>query len=148
MSVDRVSGIALVALALFVLEETVRQRLPLGSLANPGPAYFPGVLACLVLAAGVALTVLGGAGPRFASLQWREWRHALAILATIAFCALALERLGYRLTVFVALAFLLGYVERKPLAATFVLAAGLALGTFALFDTLLRVPLPRGPFGF
>ena len=148
MSVDRLSGIALAMLGLLVLEETVRQRLPLGSLANPGPAYFPGVLACLVLVAGVALTVLAGSGPRFASLQWSEWRHALAILATIAFCALALERLGYRLTMFAALAFLIGYVERKPLAATFLLAAGLALGTFALFDTLLRVPLPRGPLGY
>jgi putative tricarboxylic transport membrane protein len=148
MSVDRVSGIALAVLAIYVLEETVRYKLPLGSLANPGPAYFPGVLGCLVLAAGIALTVLGGDGPRFASVQWREWRHALAILATIAFCALALERLGYRLTVFLALGFLVGTVERKSLAATFVLAAVLALGTFALFDTLLRVPLPRGPLGF
>jgi putative tricarboxylic transport membrane protein len=148
MSVDRVSGIALAVLALLVLEETVRQRLPLGSLASPGPAYFPGVLGCLVLVAGIALTVLGGAGPRFASVQWREWRHALAILATCMFCALALERLGYRLTVFLALGFLVGAVERKPLVATFVLAVALALGTFALFDTLLRVPLPRGPLGF
>ncbi len=147
MSVDRVSGIGLAALALLVLEETWRQRLPLGSLANPGPAYFPGVLALLLLVAGVALSALAGAGPGVASLSWREWRHSVAIFAACMFCAVALERLGYRLTIFAALGFLVGVIEEKPVAATVVFAGALALGTFWLFDTLLRVPLPRGPFG-
>jgi hypothetical protein len=147
MSVDRVSGIGLALLALLVLEESWRLRLPLGSLANPGPAYFPGVLALLLLVAGAAVAVLGG-GPPVASLTWREWRHSVAIFAACAFCALAFERLGYRLTVFVALGFLVGVVERKSLVATLVFAGALAGGTFWLFDTLLRVPLPRGPFGF
>jgi putative tricarboxylic transport membrane protein len=147
MSIDRASGIALAALALLVLEETWRQRLPLGSLANPGPAYFPGVLAVLLLVAGVALTAVAGGGARVASLQWREWRHAVAIFVACAFCAVALERLGYRLSVVIALGFLVGVVERKSLVATVIFAGTLALGTFWLFDTLLRVPLPRGPFG-
>jgi hypothetical protein len=148
MSVDRVAGIALALLALFVLEESWRLRLPLGSLANPGPAYFPGALALLLLVAGVALAALGGGGPRAASLRWGEWRHGVAIFAACAFCALAVERLGYRVTIFVVLGFLVGAIERKPLLATLAFAGALAGGTFWLFDTLLRVPLPRGPFGF
>jgi putative tricarboxylic transport membrane protein len=147
MSVDRVSGIALVVLALLVLEETWRQRLPLGSVASPGPAYFPGVLAMLLLAAGLAMAALAG-GPRVSSLEWGEWRHGVAIFAACAFCALALERVGYRVTIFIALVFLVGLVERKSPAATLAFAAALALGTFWLFDTLLRVPLPRGSLGF
>ena len=148
MSVDRVSGAALALLAVLALEETWRQRLPLGSLGNPGPAYFPAILALILLVTGTALALLGRGGPGVASLEWHEWRHTVAIFAACAFCAWALERLGYRLTIFVALSFLLGIIERKPLAATITFAAALALGTFALFDTLLRVPLPRGPFGF
>jgi len=31
--------------------------------------------------------------------------------------------------------------------ATVVFAVAMALGTYWLFDTLLRVQLPRGPFG-
>jgi hypothetical protein len=31
--------------------------------------------------------------------------------------------------------------------ATALVAIGLATGTYYLFDTLLRVQLPRGPFG-
>jgi putative tricarboxylic transport membrane protein len=148
MSVDRVSGIGLALLALLVLEESWRLRLPLGSLANPGPAYFPGVLALLLLVAGVAVAALGGGGPRAASLVWSEWRHGIAIFAACAFCALTVERLGYRITIFVVLAFLVGAIERKSLLVTLVFAGVLAGGTFWLFDTLLRVPLPRGPFGF
>jgi len=148
MSIDRASGIALAALALLVLEETWRQRLPVGSIANPGPAYFPGVLALLLLVAGAALTAVAGAGPRVASLQWREWRQAVAIFVACVFCAVALDRLGYRLTIVIALGFLVGFVERKPVVATVIFAGAAALGTFWLFDTLLRVPLPRGPFRF
>ena len=102
MSIGRLSGTGLTVLALLVVEETWRQRLPLGSVASPGPAYFPGVLALLLLAAGVAVAALAG-GPRVSSLDWTEWRHGVAIFATCAFCALALERLGYRLTIFIAL---------------------------------------------
>jgi putative tricarboxylic transport membrane protein len=148
MSVDRASGLGLALFALLVLEETWRQRLPLGSLGNPGPAYFPGVLALLLLVAGAAVAVLGGGGARLASLDWSEWRHSVAIFGACAFCALALERLGYRLTMFLMLAFLAGVVERKPAVPLLLFAAAMAGGTFWLFDTLLRVPLPRGPFGF
>jgi len=92
MSVDRISGIGLAFFAMLVLEETWRQRLPLGSIGNPGPAYFPGLLAVLLLAAGLAVAALGGAGPRAASLDWREWRHGVAIFAA------ATSLLLYRIT--------------------------------------------------
>ena len=65
-----------------------------------------------------------------------------------AFAALALERLGYRLTITTMLLFLLGVVERKRPVAAAIFAAALAGGTFLLFDGILRVPLPRGPLGF
>jgi len=72
----------------------------------------------------------------------------VAILGACAFAALGLERLGYRLTVAAMLGFLVGVVERRSLVTTVVLMVAFALGTFFLFDTLLRVPLPRGPGGF
>lgn len=148
MTIDRVSGIGLALFAALVLEESRRLRLPWGSLANPGPAYFPGVLAALLLLAGVAIAVLDRNAPRLAGVSWSEWRHGVAIFAACAFCALGLERVGYRITMFVVLAFLVGVVERKHPLATLVFAGGLSLGTFWLFDTILRVPLPRGPFAF
>jgi hypothetical protein len=147
MTTERVSGVALALLALAVLEECRRLKLPLGTLATPGPAYMPALLALALLLAGVLIVALGRDATTLGAAGWHEWRHTLAIVIVCAFVALALERLGYRLTIALACAFLLGVVERKGLVATFLFSVGMAAGTYYLFDTLLRVQLPRGPFG-
>jgi hypothetical protein len=145
LTADRVAGGGLVLLAVAVLVES--RSLPLGSLRQPGPAWMPVVLALLLLGLGLAVAALGGRAPRVTALGWGDWRHAAAVLAAGAFAAVALERLGFRLTMAVVLAFLLGVVERRRPLPTLLFAAGLSLGTFLVFHTLLRVPLPRGPFG-
>jgi putative tricarboxylic transport membrane protein len=145
LTADRVAGAALAAFGLFVLHQS--RSLPLGTLANPGPAYMPVALATLLVVGGALIAVLGRRSPPVSALGFEEWRHVLAIFAACAFCALALERLGYRLTILLALLFLLGVVERKRPAVALIFAAAFAVATFFLFDTLLRVPLPRGPFG-
>jgi putative tricarboxylic transport membrane protein len=145
LTTDRVGGSALVLFALGVLWES--RKLPLGSLHNPGPAYMPVVLAVALVVFGAILVLRGGDSEPVSTVGWGEWRHAVAILAVCAFAALALDRLGYRITVAVALAFLLGVVEHRRFFFTTAVALGMAFGTFYLFDTLLRTPLPRGPFG-
>jgi putative tricarboxylic transport membrane protein len=147
MTTERVSGLALALVAAAVLEECWRLRLPRGTLATPGPAYMPLVLALALLVAGVLIAALGREAATLGAAGWHEWRHTAAILATCVFVALALERLGYRLTMTLACAFLLGVVERKRLVATLLFSVGMAVATYYLFDTLLRVQLPRGPFG-
>jgi hypothetical protein len=47
----------------------------------------------------------------------------------------------------VALLALLGPLERKGPVVTLLVALGLAFGSYFLFATLLRTPLPRGPLG-
>ena len=145
LTVDRVAGAALAVFAAAVLWES--RRLPLGSVSSPGPAYMPVVLAALLLVGGTIIAVFGGGSAPAGSIGWHEWRHTVAIFGACAFAALALERLGYRLTIFIALVFLLGVIERKRAVPTLVLAVAFAAGSFLLFDTLLRVQLPRGPFG-
>ena len=148
MTVDRVGGGALTLLALLTLEETYRLRLPLGTLQNPGPAYLPVLLALLLAGFGGLTVAFGAKAERIVDVGWTEWQHGAAILGVCAFMALALERLGYRLTIFVALTALLGLLERQRWVTTLVFSAGFALGTFYLFATVLRVPLPRGPGGW
>ncbi len=147
MTVDRLGGVALVLIALFTMEETYRGRLPLGSLQNPGPAYVPILLASLLLVLGIAVAALGRASARVVDVGWSEWRHAVMILLVCAFMALALERLGYRVTIALALAFLIWVLERQSIVAGLAFAVLFSLGSFYLFETLLRVPLPRGPWG-
>jgi Tripartite tricarboxylate transporter TctB family len=106
------------------------------------------LLALTLLVCSLAVIASGASGQRVAELPWTEGRHAVAILGTCVFMALALERFGYRLTIFVALLGLLVLLERKRWFVAAGFALGFALATFYLFNTLLRVPLPLGPFRF
>ena len=145
MTIDRVGGGALALLALFVLWES--RKLPFGNVQNPGPAYVPTLLAVLLLGFAVMVVITGGRSERLAAVGWAEWRHAVAILGVCAFMAFGMERLGYRLTVAGALLLLLGVVERRRIVTAVVFAAGFSAISFYMFSTLLRVPLPRGPWG-
>ncbi|MHB9096517.1 MAG: tripartite tricarboxylate transporter TctB family protein [Syntrophales bacterium] len=146
MTTDRLSGACLVLVGLFVVWE--RRVLPLGTAHHPGPGYVPLLIALLLILFGTILIFSGKRAPSIRSVSWPEAPHAIAILACCVFTTAMMERIGYRVTMLIALGFLFGVMERiKPwLAAT--LTAGLALGSFWLFDSLLRVPLPRGVWGF
>jgi len=143
---DRVAGAVLVLFALFVMWED--RALPMGTLYSPGPGYMPFVLAVILAVMGGLVVATGGGAPPLASVAWAERRHASAILGSCVFAALALERIGYRLTILLVLGFLLWGIERKSFLAAACMAVALALGTFYVFGTLLLVPLPLGPWGF
>ena len=145
MTIDRLGGGALALLALFVLWES--RKLPFGNVQAPGPAYVPTLLALLLLGFAVTVVAGGGRSERLGAVGWDEWRHTVAILAVCAFMALGLERLGYRITIAVALLFLLGVVERRRVVTAVVFAVTLSALSFYVFSTLLRVPLPRSPWG-
>lgn len=146
MTTDRVSGAALVLFSLLVIWESL--HLPFGTFRQPGPAYIPTILAALLFVVGLSLIFISSRAPLLSSIRWTEWRHALAILAASIFSVFALERLGYRLTVLLVLAFLVKVVEKRGWMASFLFAFTLAFGSFFLFYTVLRVPLPQGPLGF
>jgi hypothetical protein len=145
VTTDRAAGAALVVIGLITVWES--RRFPLGSLHRPGPAYMPVLLALLLIVFGVAVAVMGARSQRLSEVGWHEWRHAVGIFAACAFAAWGLNRLGYRLTVACVLVFLLLVLERKGVILTAILTVAIAWGSFLLFDTFLRVPLPRGPFG-
>ena len=145
LTVDRVAGILFTAFSLLVLWES--HKIPFGTMAEPGPGALPVLLAFILLACSVAVFLGGRVGERLADIRWTEWRHAVAILGTCSFMALALERLGYRLTIFVALFVLVSLVEKRGWIAAGIFAGVFSLGTFFLFNTLLRVQLPKGAFG-
>jgi len=146
MTIDRVSGAFLVFVGLFVVWE--RRVLPLGSTSHPGPGYFPLLLAVLLIILGAILIARGKDAKKIRSVSWSEAPHAVAILGCCLFVFLFMEKIGYRLTLLLVLGFLFGVMERIKPWLTLVLTFGFSLGTFWLFDSLLRVPLPRGGWGF
>ena len=146
MTIDRVSGAFFILLGLFVIWE--RRVLPLGTPGNPGPGYFPLLLAILLILLGGILVIRGGQAVALRSVKWPEARTALAILVCCAFATLGMETLGYRVTMILILGFLFGFLERLKVWQVFALTLSLALGSFWLFDHFLKVPLPRGGLGF
>jgi putative tricarboxylic transport membrane protein len=141
---DRVAGLVLIAIAALVAIET--RVLPIGTLGRPGAGYAPLICAAIMAGLGLLVTLRRGGTP-ISSLQWGEARHAVLILGTVAFAALALERIGFRLTTLAILVFLLGVVERRHPLAVAAVALGISFGGYYLFWNVLRVPLPIGPFG-
>jgi Tripartite tricarboxylate transporter TctB family len=146
MTTDRASAIALIIFALLVIWES--RQLPLGTFRQPGPAFIPILLALLLLMFAVFLVLTSSRAPSLSSIIWTEWRHALAILAASLFSVFAIERLGYRLTVLLVLGFLVKLLEQRSWIVSLSFAFTLSFGSFFLFYTVLRVPLPQGPFGF
>jgi hypothetical protein len=146
MTTDRVSAIALVVFALLVIWES--RQFPLGGFRQPGPAFIPILLALLLLIFAVFLVLTSSRAPSLSSISWTEWRHVLAVLAASLFSAFAIERLGYRLTVLLVLGVLVKLVEQRGWVVSLSFAFSLSFGSFFLFYTVLRVPLPQGPFGF
>ena len=146
MTTDRLAGAALVVIGIVAIWES--RAFPLGSLHRPGPAFMPVLLAALLVLFGLAVAAMGADSRGLLDVGWPEWRHAAAIFGCCAFAAWGLDRLGYRLTMGLLLAVLFLALERLGVVTSLALTAGMAWGSFYLFDTLLKVPLPRGPFGF
>jgi putative tricarboxylic transport membrane protein len=145
MTTDRLAGAALVLMGIVAIWES--RAFPLGSLHRPGPAFMPVLLAVLLILFGLAVAAMGATARRLLDVGWSDWRHAAAIFGCCAFAAWGLDRLGYRLTMAVVLAVLFVALERQGMVTSLVLTVAMAWGSFYLFDTLLKVPLPRGPFG-
>jgi hypothetical protein len=146
MTLDRISGAFLFLLGLFVAWED--RVLPLGTHGRPGPGYFPLLLSAILGILGLLLVLQGRSSPHLRSTRWGEARHAAAILACSFLATFGIERLGYRITMILILGFLFGVVERLKFWQVFALTIGLSLGSFWVFDSLLKVILPRGGFGF
>ena len=142
---DQVSGLMLVALALYVW--WMNRAYPIGSLSEPGPGYVPLLLAIFMGAMGLLVALSGGKSMPLAAMQWTEAKRAIALLIACGVAAYALERLGYRITMAALLIFFLGVMERRKPMMVVSVGIGFSLTTFYLCATLLRVPLPVSPWG-
>lgn len=143
---DQVSGFVLLLVAIFIGWEN--RSYPLGTLQEPGPGYVPLLLAVFLGLTGLLVAVRGTRSQSMRDLKWPEFPRAVVILAAGAVAAYALERVGYRITVFAFLVFFLGVVERRRWYTVLIVSAVFALLSYFLFDTLLKVQLPAGPWGY
>jgi hypothetical protein len=152
---QRVGATALIAIGAFFIWRSLVD-LPLGTIDNPGPAAMPLTLAVLLVIfalwslsdGGSGLLDLEGAGDADEmAAEGGGIRQAILVIAALVAAAVALDRIGYRLTILCLLLFFLGLLERKPIIIVLLVSIGLSFGSHALFVHVLKIPLPSGPMG-
>ncbi len=140
------------ALFWFVLALAICYRaslLGIGSASEPGSGFiffWSGVimafLALLIFAD--SLRVGGEDGAKFIGINWPK---VLLVLGAILLYGLLLEKVGFVLTTFALMSFLLWISDDTKWPIALAVAGAAALGSFALFDLWLQIRLPKGIFG-
>ena len=119
----------------------------------PGPALFPMVLAVLFIFAGIVLIVQdlrSGAKKLKFDISDLSRVHLInigLILAAILFYIFVSDFLGFQITSFIILVFMM----KRLRVSTFwslIMACGVTFGIYVLFAKILLVPLPWGLWGW
>jgi putative tricarboxylic transport membrane protein len=121
-------------------------KLPFGRTNMPGAGFFPTILAALLgvvsLIGLIAAFRDGGEQPsRESRLVWNK--IGLTVTALLVF-AVIFERVGYVVTTFLFVAFLLRIVERRSRTLAAAVAFSASLISYVIFGLLLGAPLPAG----
>jgi hypothetical protein len=144
---ERGAATALLVFGLVALEEA--RKLRVGSIARPGPGFFPVVLAAAFSLVCVALLVNAlrareADAPSAAGLGWPKIVATMAALFVYAFL---LERAGFVAATFALLLFFFKALERQRWVPAVAGALATALVTYLVFKVWLNVQLPAGPWG-
>ena len=141
---------ALFWVALGTLVCYAATRLGLGSVTEPGSGFifFWSGLILVILSCIVVAESLSSTEESVQDIPEMNWLKIALVLLSLVLYAFFLERLGFVLTTFVLLSFLLGWIERTSWARSLGVASAAALGTFVIFELWLKIRLPKGIFGF
>jgi Tripartite tricarboxylate transporter TctB family len=142
---DHIAGVAFVAAGVLVY--VFSGDLPWGSMAMPGAGMMPKLVLGLMIIFGLVLMARGNTSPPLSEIDWSDRTHAICVIVAAALATALYTTLGFVLTMSLLLFALTAAVERRPLLPALVFSVGTALVAFLLFSSLLKSPLPRGPFG-
>ena len=143
---DHVAGGVLAAFGLLVL--ALSGDLPVGSLSFPGAGMMPKLLASLLIAFGLTLTLRAGDSAPLAEISWQDLPHALRVTAVTALAVALYQTAGFLLTMALLLFVLIFGVERRGLVPAAAFSLGVVALTYLLFAVALKTPLEQGVFGF
>jgi putative tricarboxylic transport membrane protein len=144
---DRAAATVLLVFGLIALEEA--RKLRLGSIARPGPGFFPVILAAAFSLVCLVLLVMAWRA-RDAPAETGARLPARKIVATIVALfvyAFALERVGFVAATFVLLLVFFKALERQRWVTALAGSLVTAFVTYLVFKVWLSVQLPAGPWG-
>lgn len=147
---DVISCVVWLCISIFVFIASL--RLGIGAFHNPGPGFIPFWSSImLALFTGILLGISlfkKKEAVRPADL-WKglRWGNTIIVVAALIFYSLALPNIGYILATFGLMIVLFSLGKMKPWVV--ILGSLLTvLLSYSLFDYFLKMPLPRGIFGF
>lgn len=146
---DFLSCMVFLLISLLVLIAAI--RLGIGPYHNPGPGFIPfwsGLVLALFTCFLLGLHSMKPGGVRLAEL-WkdRNWTNTIIAVAVLTGYSLALPWFGYAIATF-GLMFVLFSLGKMKFRVVFICSLAAVLIIYGLFDSLLKVPLPRGVYGF
>ena len=125
-------------------------RLGLGSVTDPGAGFifcWSGLI-LVFLSIVVLVDSIRSGGDVVGDMGKMNWAKIALILLSLVLYGYFLERLGFVLTTFVLLSFLLGWIENTHWGRSIAIASVAALACYGIFELWLKIRLPKGIFGF
>jgi putative tricarboxylic transport membrane protein len=137
-------------IALGVLVCYGATRLGVGTVTEPGSGFifFWSGLILVMLSLAVLVESLCSTEGIVQGTREMNWVKIALVLLSLLLYAFFLERLGFVLTTFLLLSFMLGWIEQANWTRSLGIAAVAALGSFAVFELWLKIRLPKGIFRF
>lgn len=114
----------------------------------PGSGFLPVWLGAVLVALVALLVLRNQSETQSSASEPGAWRKPAVIVAGLIVCVALVELLGFVVAVGAYLLFLLLFVERLPARLGGSVAVGTTLSIYLIFAVWLRVPLPKGPWGF
>jgi len=151
----QIAGIVLILFAAFIARESL--ELKYYTTLGPGPGFFPFWLSVLM---GVLAAIM------FVQATFRQaepmpddfygsrvgYLRALAVIVSFVWLVFTMEGIGFRISMAVFFAWLLLTLGRQKGVIGWIIMIGLTAagswGAFWLFNDVLKVILPLGPWGF
>ncbi|MBI2361487.1 MAG: tripartite tricarboxylate transporter TctB family protein [Deltaproteobacteria bacterium] len=139
-----VTTIVFLAFALGAVIEA--SKLPFGRMSAPQPGFFPIVLSALlaIISVLVLVEVVKGREEASVAREQMSWKRIGLALGALFAYAFLFEVLGYLVTTFLFVTFLLRVVDRKGWGMAIAVAFSASFVSYVLFGLLLHTPLPAG----
>jgi len=143
---DHVAGAAFIVFGGIVF--ALSGELPFGRLSMPGAGFMPYLVAGLLIFFGLMLLLRGRESAPLADIDWSDLKHAGSVVAVTAAAIALYTRLGFIITMVLMMVALIVIVERRNILRASLYSAVVVGVAFLVFNTLLKSPMPTGPFGF